>query len=163
MSAVGSVIAKVTRPINVGAVKFVLYDYSFWKELPKLDPEAGVMSVDLSHEDSKKFTTILTQQGLFQYERLPFVIKTAPALFQRTMETLLRDFPYACAYIDNILITDTDEQNHLNNLELLQRLESAGLTLKKSKCIFTATSVEYLGHVIDKNGLHSSPFQKYKQ
>ena len=61
------------------------------------------------------------------------------------------------AFIDDILVTRTDEQNHLNNLELvLQRLESAGLTLKKSKRIFTATSVEYLGHVIDKNRLHSS-------
>ena len=92
------------------------------------------------------------------FSRLPFGIKTAPALFQTTMETLLRDLPYVCVYIDDILVTGTDEQNHLNNLELvLQRLESAGLTLKKSKCIFTATSVEYLGHVIDKNGLHPSP------
>ena len=39
---------------------------------------------------------------------------------------------------------------------MLQRLASAGLTLKKSKCIFTANSVEYLGHVIDKNVLHPS-------
>ena len=73
------------------------------------------------------------------------------------METLLRDLPYVCVYIDDILVTETDEQNHLKNLELvLQRLELAGLTLKKSKCV-TAESVEYLGHVIDKNGLHPSP------
>ena len=99
--------------------------------------------------------TITTQQGLFQYETLPFGIKTVPALFQRTMETLLRDLPYVCIYIDDILVTRTDDQNHLNNLELvLQRLESAGLTLKKSKCIFIATLAEYLGHVIDKNRLH---------
>ena len=123
----------------------------------KLDLSHAYQQIRL-HEDSKKFTTISTQHGLFQYERLPFGIKTAPALFQRTMETLLRDLRYVCVYIDDILVTGTDEQNHLNNLELvLQRLESAGLTLKKSKCIFTATSVEYLGHVIDKNGLHPSP------
>ena len=109
------------------------------------------------HEHSKKFTTISTQQGLFQYEKLPFRIKIAPALFQRTMKTLLRDLPYVCVYIDDVLITGTDEENHLKNLELvLQRLESAGLTLKNSECVFTAESVEYLGHVIDKNGLHLS-------
>ena len=97
-------------------------------------------------------------KGLFQYERLPFGIKTAPALLQRTMETLLRELPYVFVYIDNILVTGTDEQNHLKNLELvLQRLELAGLTLKELKCVFTAESVEYLGHVIDKNGLHPSP------
>ena len=123
----------------------------------KLDHSHVYQQIRL-HEDSKKFTTISTQQGLFQYKRLPFGIKTAPALFQRTMETLLRDLPYICVYIDDILVTSTDEQNHINNLELiLQRLVSAGLTLKKSKCIFTAMSVEYLGHVIDKNGTHASP------
>ena len=81
--------------------------------------------LDLSHtyqqirlnEDSKKFMTNTIQQGLFQYERLPFRMKTAPVLFQRTMETLLRDLPYICVYIDDILVTGTDEQNHLKNLE----------------------------------------------
>ena len=122
----------------------------------KLDLSHAYQQIKL-HENSKKFTTISTQQGLFQYERLPFGIKTAPALFQRTMETLLRDLPNVCVYIDDILVTGTNEQNHLHNLELvLQRLESAGLTLKKSKCIFTAPSVEYLGHIIDKDGLRPS-------
>ena len=71
-----------------------------------------------------------------------------------------------CVYIDNILVTGTDEQNHMNDLELvLQRLELTGLTLKKSKCVFTAVSVGYLGHVIDKNGLHlsSSKVQAIKE
>ena len=123
----------------------------------KLDLSHAYQQIQL-HEDSKKFTTISTQQGLFQYERLPFGIKTAPVLFQTTMETLLTDLPYVCVYIDDILVTGTDEQNHLKNLEfILQRLELAESTLKKSKCVLTAESVEYLGHVIDKNGLHPSP------
>ena len=47
---------------------------------------------------------------------------------------------------------------HLQNLNtVLNRLESAGLTLQKSKCMFATTSVEYLGHVIDATGLHPSP------
>ena len=38
---------------------------------------------------------------------------------------------------------------------VMDRLESAGLTLKQSKCVFMTQSVEYLGHVIDRDGLHS--------
>ena len=40
---------------------------------------------------------------------------------------------------------------------MLDRLEKAGLTLKKSKCVFAVPSIEYLGHVIDAQGLHPSP------
>uniref|UniRef100_A0A1X7V3C5 Reverse transcriptase domain-containing protein n=1 Tax=Amphimedon queenslandica TaxID=400682 RepID=A0A1X7V3C5_AMPQE len=50
-----------------------------------------------------------------------------------------------------------DSAEHLYNLHLvLQRLESAGLTLKKSKCTFEVSFVEYLGPIIDTNGLHPS-------
>ena len=49
------------------------------------------------------------------------------------------------------------------NLEhVLEKLEKAGLTLKKSKCIFTATSVEYLGHIIE-NMAYIRLCPKYKQ
>ena len=41
--------------------------------------------------------------------------------------------------------------------QVLSRLSSAGITLKRSKCTFATTSVEYLGHIIDSTGLHPSP------
>ena len=40
---------------------------------------------------------------------------------------------------------------------MLERLESAGLTLKKEKCAFASTSVTYLGHIIDRDGIHPTP------
>ena len=71
------------------------------------------------------------------------------------MESLLSGLPNVCVYIDDILVSGTTEEDHLHNLDsVLTRLESAGLTLKKSKCTFRASSVEYLGHVIDAQGLH---------
>ena len=36
----------------------------------------------------------------------------------------------------------------------LKRMEDAGLRLKRSKCHFVTPSVEYLGHRIDRDGLH---------
>ena len=108
-------------------------------------------------ETSKKYTTINTPKGLFQYERLPFGVSSALSLFQRTIENLLCHLHHVCVSIDDILVTGMNEVDHLNNLHaVLQTLEEVGLTLKQSKCKFAVPSVEYLGHIIDSDGLHPS-------
>ena len=72
------------------------------------------------------------------------------------METLLNDINHVCVYLDDILVAGINK-DHLQNLYgVLERLESVGLTLKKSKCKFLVSSVEYLGHVIDTNSCHQS-------
>ena len=71
------------------------------------------------------------------------------------MDSLLQGIPQTCVYLDDILITGNTVEEHLKNLdEALRRLQTAGLRLKSSKCLFMAPSVEYLGHVIDSSGLH---------
>ena len=124
------------------------------KSFSKLDLSHAYLQLVLD-EESRKFTTINTQRGLFQYKRLPFGISSAPAIFQRTMDSLLQGIPQTCIYLDDILITGTTMEEHLKNLdEVLHRLQTAGLRLKSSKCVFMAPSVEYLGHVIDSAGLY---------
>ena len=98
--------------------------------------------------------TISTQRGLYQYNRLPFGVSSAPAIFQRTMEMLLRDIPNVCVYIDDVLVSGTSEGEHLKTLEsVLDKLQWSGLRLKMSKCVFMVSSVEYLGHVISADGV----------
>ena len=85
---------------------------------------------------------------------MPFGVSSAPAIFQRTMESILQGLDRVAVYIDDILITGRSEEEHLRVLdEVLQRLEKAGMRLKKSKCTFLSQSVEYLGHKISKEGL----------
>ena len=58
------------------------------------------------------------------------------------------------AYLDDILVAGKTEQEHLTNLaQVLERLDSAGMKLKKEKCAFCLPQVEYLGHIISAEGL----------
>ena len=87
--------------------------------LPRIDELFASLSggtvfstLDLSHaynqlqldETAQEMTTINTHKGLYKYMRLPFGVASAPAIFQRTMETLLKDLPMTCVYIDDILV-----------------------------------------------------------
>ena len=71
------------------------------------------------------------------------------------MESLLGSIPGVVVYLDDILITGATVEEHLRTLEeVLKRLQEAGLRLNQDKCFFLRPSLEYLGHIIDKDGIH---------
>ena len=53
---------------------------------------------------------INTHMGLYHFNRLPFGVASAPAIFQCTMETLLRGLRGVSIYLDDILISGTTVQ-----------------------------------------------------
>ena len=106
-------------------------------------------------EESSKYATINTHRGLFTYSRLPYGISSAPAIFQRTIESLLRDIPGVAVYMDDIILTGANDVEHLETLDLvLTKLEESGLRLKQAKCTLLAEEVVYLGHRFDAQGIH---------
>jgi len=124
------------------------------KAFTKLDMSQAYQQLVLE-EESRKFVVINTHRGLFRFNRLPFGVSSAPAIFQRVMESILNGISGVVVYLDDILITGPTEEAHLATLEeVLRRLEEAGLRLRRDKCVFLAPSVVYLGHVIDSQGLH---------
>ena len=124
------------------------------KTFSKLDLQQAYLQLPLDDE-SRKYVTVNTHRGLYQYNRLPFGVASAPAVFQRTMDTILQGVPGVICYIDDILVTGSCEAEHLQRLEqVLQRLQKHGVRLRKSKCAFLQPSVEYLGHKVDAEGIH---------
>ncbi len=120
----------------------------------KLDLTKAYSQIPL-HDDAKKYTTLTTHKGLYTYNRLPFGVASSAAIFQRQMDRIFKDLPQVLCYQDDILITGKDKDEHLRNLEeALQRLQANGLTAQQSKCEFMKSSLQYLGHVIDKDGIH---------
>lgn len=130
--------------------------------LIKLQGGKTFSEIDLSNaynqialdENSKRFTTINTHKGLYQYTRLVFGISSAPSIFQRTLECLLQDIDNCVCYIDNIYITGKTDKEHLQTLEkVLSRLETSGLQVRKEKCSFMKPEVSFLGYQLTSEGV----------
>ncbi|GBN46086.1 Retrovirus-related Pol polyprotein from transposon 17.6 [Araneus ventricosus] len=104
----------------------------------------------LLHPNSTHLTGT-TEFGLFEYKRLPFGLRNASSSFQRLMSLVLNglsDLQIGC-YIDDIIIASNDFDQHLATLELVfQRLITANLKVKPSKCAFLQFEISFLGHTV---------------
>ncbi|XP_015780595.1 PREDICTED: uncharacterized protein K02A2.6-like [Acropora digitifera] len=104
--------------------------------------------------ESRKYTTINTHQGLYQYKRLTYGVTSAVSIFQRTIENVLKDLPGCCVRIDDILVSGGADEIHLDNLHrVLQRLQECGLKLNPNKFHFMLNQVVYLGTTISAEGI----------
>ena len=101
------------------------------EKFTKLDISHAYQQMALE-ESSKELVTINTHQGLYRYTRLPFGVASAPAIFQRTMDDILQGMERVACFIDDILITGMDDEDHLRRLqEVLERLWQHGIVVKK--------------------------------
>jgi hypothetical protein len=129
------------------------------KWMTSYDLDRGYWQVEMAPEDRDK-TAFVTRRGLFRFIKMPFGLKNAPATFQQLMDYVLRDYigKFVQVYIDDINIYSETFEDHLKHIRLVnQKLREAGLKLKKKKCFFMKKKLEFLGHVITRNGLEVDP------
>ena len=127
------------------------------KIFSKIDLSQAYQQLPLA-DKSKKYVVINTHKGLFRYTCLPFGISSTPDIFQRVMENILQGIPNVIVYLDDILLSSATESEHIQLVDqVLERLEKAGLRARKEKCQIFMSSVIYLGHKIDGEGLHPLP------
>ncbi|KAL0151831.1 hypothetical protein M9458_052832 [Cirrhinus mrigala] len=125
------------------------------QKFSKLDMSHAYQQIMLD-ESAKKYVTVNTHKGLYTYCRLPFGVASSPAIFQHTMEGILQNMRHVTVYMDDILVTGANDEEHLKNLEeVLRRLKTglSGLRLKRSKCEFLGEEVIFLGHRISAAGV----------
>ena len=126
------------------------------KRFTKLDLTSAYQQMHLV-EEPLPLTTINMHKGLSRYTRMPFGVALASAIFQRVIDTSLHGLPSVICYLDNTLVTGDSDANHLANLQsVLKSLKDHGIRLKQKKCKFFQDSVEYLGHTLSKEGVHTS-------
>jgi hypothetical protein len=121
-----------------------------------LDLSSGYWQIPMCPDDMDK-TAFTSKYGLYRWRRMPMGLCNAPATFQRAMDAVLRGLTWqmCLVYLDDIIVyTNGTFERHLLHVALvLRRLRDAGLTLKFKKCVFAATEVEYLGHLLTADGV----------
>ena len=106
------------------------------KQLSKLDLRQAYHQMEVT-EECKKFLTINTHKGLFQYNRLVFRISSCPAIWQRAIDQVLKGIPGIQCILDDMIVLGNTDEEHLENLEsVLKRLQDAGLKANKQKYEF---------------------------
>ena len=105
-------------------------------------------------------TAFSTPHGQYEFDRMPFGLKTAPITFQRLMDITLTGLigKELFVYLDDIIIfADTLKEHKKKFNNLIQSLRKANPHLQPDKCEFLRPEIEYLGHIIDKNGVRPEP------
>ena len=135
----------VLVPKKDGSVRFCIY---FRKLNTKMDLSKGYWQVGLT-ERSKPLTAFETPRGLFQFRTMPFGLVDSGANFCRLMRIILSNLPNVDSYVDDMWIFTGTLKDHMTSLrQVLDRLRSAKLTAKPSKCMIGYDSIECLGHNI---------------
>ena len=123
----------------------------------KLDANSCFHQVVLTDE-SAKLTTFITPFGRFMFRRLHYGISSAPECFQKRMDKELTGLQGVLCHMDDILVIGRKKEEHDEHLvKVLLRLEVSGITLNPDKCLFSTSRLQYLGQVIDSDGIRINP------
>ena len=122
-----------------------------------LDLRAGYHHISLDKLSIPK-TAFNSPFRKFEYVKVPIGLTQAAAYFRELMTGILKDFNFAIAYLDDLIIFSKTPQEHLLHIRLVfKKLKSAILSMKKSKCSFFSKEIQYLGHILSATGIRPLP------
>nr|GEW88691.1 putative reverse transcriptase domain-containing protein [Tanacetum cinerariifolium] len=125
----------------------------------KIDLRLGYHQLRVREEDLPK-TAFRTLYGHYEFQVMPFGLTNAPAVFMDLMNQVCKPYldKFMIVFIDDILIYLKNEKEHEEHLKaILELLKKEELYAKFSKCEFWIPKVQFLGHVIDSQGIHVDP------
>nr|GEX05693.1 putative reverse transcriptase domain-containing protein [Tanacetum cinerariifolium] len=125
----------------------------------KIDLRSGFHQLRVREEEIPK-TAFRTRYGHYEFQVMPFGLTNAPSVFMDLMNRVCKPYlhKFVIVFIDDILTYPKNKQEHEEHLKLtLELLKKDELYAKFSMCEFWIPKVQYLGHVIDSQGIHVDP------
>ncbi|GJV59825.1 putative reverse transcriptase domain-containing protein [Tanacetum coccineum] len=125
----------------------------------KIDLRSGYHQLRVREEDIPK-TAFRTRYGHYEFQVMSFGLTNAPTIFLDLMNQVCKPYldRFVIVFIDDILIYSKSRKEYEGNLKLIMRLlKKEELYAKFSKCKFCLSKVQFLGHVIDREGIHVDP------
>ncbi|GJZ34361.1 putative reverse transcriptase domain-containing protein [Tanacetum coccineum] len=123
------------------------------------DLRSGYHQLRVREEDIPK-TVFRTRYGHFEFTVMPFGLTNALAIFMDLINRVCKPYldKFVIVFIDDILIYSKSEEEHEVHLKMiLDLLEKEKLYAKFSKCEFWLKEVQFLGHVVNHDGIHVDP------
>jgi hypothetical protein len=113
-----------------------------------LDLKSGYWQVEMDPGSITK-TAFNTPDGHYEFLRLPFGLKNAPADFSRMMFMTSGDFDFVEIYLDDVSIHSKTFKDHLNHIDIvMKKLAEVHLKIHHENCTWCATEVKILGHIL---------------
>lgn len=130
------------------------------KVFSTIDLKNGFFHVPVA-EESRRYTSFVTQNGQYQFRKVPFGLSNSPGVFQRHVNAVFRHLwrkGIALPYVDDVIIPAKNEEEAVQNLkEVIETCKEYGLELNMKKCNFLKTRIQFLGHIIENQKLYPSP------
>lgn len=129
------------------------------KFFSSLDLKSGYWQIEVDERDREK-TAFVTPDGLYEFKVLPFGLCSAPATFQRMMDTVLAGLKWqtCLVYLDDVVVFSRTFAEHLSRLRrVLEAIRTAQLTIKPEKCHLGFQELKFLGHVVSCRGVRPDP------
>ena len=125
-----------------------------------LDSNSAYYQVKLADEASKDRTAFVTRRGLFRFKVMCFGLSNAPATYSRLMDLIMHGLTYemVLTFLDDLIVFADCFESCCTRLALvLDRIRSAKLKLKPSKCKVFQPEVRFLGSLITRDGILPDP------
>nr|GEU29622.1 reverse transcriptase domain-containing protein [Tanacetum cinerariifolium] len=125
----------------------------------KIDLRSCYHQLRVREQDVPKMA-FRTRYGHYEFQVMPFGLTNAPVVFMDLINQVCKPYldKFVIVFIDDILIYSKDEKDHKEHLKaIMELLKKEELYAKFSKCEFWIPKVQFLGHVIDSQGIHVDP------